>query len=425
MTDAQCDSSSPYLTLGDIREIASYGNEIGGLSVLHQDLTRLTPAEAEREICDDRANLLHWGFRPTDFAYPFAAEGPQVEQLTRQCGYNGALGAGELRGAGQCTGCAWAETLPPRDPMIVRAPIEVNSTPVDWTVSTYQSIVKNAQEHGGGWIFFTVHDFCKNECALGITGPELRDVLAWLHSEARDNVRVETMRQVIGGPVRPPVASPATRPVPSPGVINSRLVRTWGNDHDSPACYQRADYGQNNASFTYSPTGGPGGAATETLRITNWASGGAKLLPEMDLGACAPPVDPGRQYTASVWYKSDRPAQLEVYYRNRVGAWLYWTTSPAFPAASSWKKAAWTTPPVPAGATAVSFGLTAASNITLTSTAYSLAPAKSHRAAVLLGSLLFVVVASGLIARGQFRYRKHARAEAGLLAAEEDSEMSS
>lgn len=205
-------------------------------------------------------------------------------------------------------------------------------------------------------------------------------------------------------------------------MINSRLVRIWGGSDDSPACFQRADYGENHASFTWSRAGGPGGAATETLRITDWVSGEAKLLPEMDLGTCAPPVDSGRQYTATLWYKSSRPAQLEFYYRNRLGAWLYWTTSPAFPATSSWEKASWTTPATPAGATAVSFGLTAASDITLTSTAYSLAPAKSHRSMVLLGSLLFMVVAAGLFARGQLRYRKYARAEAELVAEEEDSE---
>ena len=421
-TRAECASPSPYLTLPDIRKIASYGNEIGGLSVLHRNLTQVPAAEAAREICNDRANLFRWGFRPTNFAYPFAAENPQIEQLTRQCGYNGALGAGELRGDHQCIGCAWAETLPPKDPMLVRAPIEVNSTGTDWTLHTYQSIVRNAQRHGGGWIFFTIHNLCNSECAYGITAPELRDVLAWLRSQAKDNIKVETMRQVIGGPVRPAVAGPATRRVPSPGVINSRLARTWSNGA-SPACFQRADYGRHNASFTYGPTGGPGGAATETLRITNWVSGGAKLLPEMDLGACAPPCTAGRRYTAGVWYKSTRPTQIELYYRNQAGAWLYWTASPAFPATSSWKKAAWTTPATPPGATAVSFGLTAASNITLTSTAYSLRPAKDYHGLVLLGSLAFVIVAAGLIARGQLRYRKHVRAEAEL-AAEQDSAVS-
>ena len=407
---SQCASSSPYLTLSDIHAIASYGNEIGGLSVLHQDLTQVSPAEAKREICDDRGNLFRWGFRPTDFAYPFAAEDPGLENLTRQCGYNAGLGAGELRGDGLCRTCAWAETIPPPDPMLVRAPVEVNSVKTDWSVRTYQSIVEGAEKHGGGWIFFTLHDYCAKTCGLGITGPQLRKVLAWLRTQARHNVRVETMRQVTGGPVQPAGAGPAPHPVPPPGVVNSRLLRTAGKSA-SPACFRQVDYGKNDASFTYHPTGGPGGSAAETVRVTRWVSGGAKLLPDMDLGACAPAVSPGQRYTVGAWYKSSQPTQLDVYYRNRVGDWLYWTTSPAFPATDSWQRAAWTTPAVPAAATAMSFGLTADSNITVTSTAYSIAPAKDRRAMVLLGLLLFILVAAALIARGQIRYRKYIRAE--------------
>jgi hypothetical protein len=299
--------------------------------------------------------------------------------------------------------------------MLVRAPVEVNSVKTDWSLRTYQSIVKGAEKHGGGWVFFTLHDYCPRTCALGITGPQLRKVLAWLRGQARHNVRVETMRQVIGGPVQPAVAGPAAHPVPPPGVVNSRLLRTSGKGA-SPACFQRTAYGTNKASFTYHPSGGPGGSAAETVHVTNWVSGGAKLLPAMDLGACAPPASPGRRYTVGAWYKASRPTQLDLYYRNQVGDWLYWTSSPAFPATGSWRHAAWTTPAVPAGATAVSFGLAADSNATVTSSAYSIVPAKDRRAIVLAGFLLFVLVAAALIARGQIRYLRHLRAE---MAAEE------
>jgi peptidoglycan/xylan/chitin deacetylase (PgdA/CDA1 family) len=67
-TDPGC-TRMPYLTLGEVRQIAAGGNEIGGLSVEHIPLTTGMPtAEAQREICDDRANLTSWGFRVTDFA---------------------------------------------------------------------------------------------------------------------------------------------------------------------------------------------------------------------------------------------------------------------------------------------------------------------------------------------------------------------
>jgi peptidoglycan/xylan/chitin deacetylase (PgdA/CDA1 family) len=415
-SDASCAGSSPYLTLSDIRKIASYGNEIGGLSVLHRDLTLLPAAEAQREVCNDRMNLFRWGFKPTDFAYPFAAVNPGIAQLTRRCGYNAGLGAGELRGAGTCNGCALAETVPPRNPMLVRAPEEVNASKKIWTVGTYQNIVNNVRQHGGGWIFFTIHDVCSKYCAYGITPPELRQVLGWLRSQRSNNVKVETMRQVIGGPVRPAVPGPVARPVPTPGVVNSTLSYTTGRLNKSPLCFQQAHYGQNDVRFNYSPSGGPGGEGAVTVHITKWDSGGAYFLPKMDLGQCAPRVSPGRQYTVGAMYKSSHPTQLALYYRNQVGNWLYWTTSPAFPAASSWKKVSWTTPAVPAGATAVSFGLTAAATMTITSTAYNMSPAQGPRALILLGALLFVLVAAALIVRGQLRYRKHIKDE---IAAEE------
>jgi peptidoglycan/xylan/chitin deacetylase (PgdA/CDA1 family) len=415
-SSAHCATTSPYLTLPDIHKIASYGNEIGGLSVLHRDLTLMPTAEAQREVCNDRMNLLRWGFHATDFAYPFAAETPQIAQLTRQCGYNAGLGAGELRGAGACDGCALAETIPPQNPMLVRAPDEVNATIGRfWSVATYQNIVTDVKQHGGGWIFFTIHDVCSKACAYGITPPELRAVLSWLRSERSHNVKVQTMRQVIGGAVRPAVAGPVARPVPRPGVINSTLADT-DTKRTAPLCFQQSHYGQNDARFNYSPSGGPNGEGAVTVHITKWASGGAYFLPKMDLGQCAPPASPGRQYTVGAWYKSNHTTQLAVYYRNQVGDWLYWTTSTAFPATSSWKKASWTTPAVPAGATAVTFGLTAAANMTITSTAYNMAPAQTHRAIILLGALLFVLAAAALITRGQIRYRKHIREE---IAAEE------
>ncbi len=414
-SSTSCAASSPYLTLSDIHKIASYGNEIGGLSVLHRDLTLMPTAEAQREVCNDRMNLFRWGFKPTDFAYPFAAENPGIAQLTRRCGYNAGLGAGELRGAGACDSCALAETIPPRNPMLVRAPEEVNATKTFWSLATYKNIVTDVQGHGGGWIFLTIHDVCSKNCAYGITPSQLRELLGWLRSQQSNNVKVETMRQVIGGPVRPAVPGPVAHTVPAPGVINSTLSSTTGQA-SVPLCFQQAHYGQNHARFNYSPTGGPNGDGALTVHITKWSNGGAYFLPKMDLGQCAPSVRPGRQYTVGAMYKSSHPTQLALYYRNQVGNWLYWTTSPAFPAASSWKKASWTTPAVPAGATAVSFGLTAAANMTITSTAYGMSPAQSPRALILLGSLLFVLVAAALIMRGQLRYRRHIKEE---IAAEE------
>jgi DNA-binding NarL/FixJ family response regulator/peptidoglycan/xylan/chitin deacetylase (PgdA/CDA1 family) len=414
LSQAECRKSSPYLTLADVREIAAYGNEIGGLSVTHQQLTTMPAAEAKREICDDRLNLLRLGFRVTDFAYPFALVSPAVEALTRSCGYNAGLGAGTLNGAGLCQTCELAETIPPKDPYNVRTPIEVNSVSTIWTPGTFESIVTDARRHGGGWIVFTLHDICTTNCSLGTTSAILGAVLTWLHGQIGHNVAVETMRQVIGGPVRAAVAGPAPPARPAPGVANADLARASGA---VPACFQRAAYGGSVASFSYRPSGGPHGSAAETVSVTRARAGNAKLLQAMDLGLCAPPVSPGRAYTAGVWYESNRPTQVDVYRRISLGGWSYWTTSSFFPASTAWRQASWTTPVVPPGTTALSFGLTTNTVGTVTTSDYSLQPAKSYKMVIILGVLLFAIVALSLIARGYYRYMKAEVAEAETDAA--------
>jgi len=410
LSQAECQKSSPYLSIGDIRKITADGDEIGGLSVLHERLTALPTAEAKREICDDRSNLYRWGLRPTDFAYPFAAVNKAVQALTSECGYDAGLGAGDLQGAGLCTTCAWAETIPPKNPLDVRAPIEVNSVHTSWSASTFESAVQGAQRHGGGWVIFTIHSLCPASCPLGTTTSVLGSVLKWLHGQAGNNTVVETMRQVIGGPLRPPVAGPAPRARPPAGVFNASLVKA---KHGRPSCFQEADYGGTAASFTYQPAAGLHGSAAETVRVTKAGSGNAKLLQKLDLGVCAPSVSSGHAYTAAAWYKSGRPTQIEIYRRTSLGGWVYWVTSPSFRASASWRRASWTTPATPAGTTAISFGLTANSiGSQITTTDYSLKIAKSRRVLILLAGLLLVILAAGLITHGHYRYVRYTRAEA-------------
>jgi hypothetical protein len=234
--------------------------------------------------------------------------------------------AGQLRGAGLCPHCAWAETIPPRNPYLLRAPIEVASVGTRWSPATFENIVTGAQQHGGGWIIFTIHDVCARACTLGVTRPELGSVLGWLARHAGHGVSVRTVRQVIGGPVRPAVAGPAPRPVPPPGVVNSRLSAVTAAG--MPACFQAGRYGTNHATFRYQRRAGPGGAGAEVISLTQRKSGTAQLVPAMDLGACAPAVTAGVRYTLGAWYKSSGPVVFNTYYRTATGTWAFWVTSP-------------------------------------------------------------------------------------------------
>ncbi len=395
-------AGSPYLTLDQVHQIAADGNEIGGLSVEHVPLTGIPAAEAQREICDDRVNLTRWGFRVTDFAYPFALTTRALQVLTRRCGYNSGLGAGELRGAGLCRRCGWAETIPPRNPYLVRAPIEVASVGTLWSAATFENIITDAQRHGGGWIVFTIHDVCPRACPLGVTQPELSSVLAWLSRQSAHGVSVRTVRQVIGGPVRPLVAGPRSPRIPRPGVANSRLSAVTAAG--LPLCFQASRYGTNRATFRYRAHAGPGGAGAEFISVTQRRSGTAQLLPALDLGACAPTVSAGRSYTLGAWYQSSQPVVFNAYYRTATGGWTYWVTSPALSASRSWTQATWASPAVPAGASAVSFALALRSDGTLATTRYSLAPVHySYTRLIVFSAVVAALVVAVVAARRRRR----------------------
>jgi peptidoglycan/xylan/chitin deacetylase (PgdA/CDA1 family) len=139
----------------------------------------------------------------------------------------------------------------------------------------------------------------------------------------------------------------------------------------NPACWTAAGYGTNSPTFTWSPTGGQVGGQ-ETINMTSWTSGDAKLIPPFDNGNCAPTVTPGGVYTISVYYQSSVPVFLTLYSRNASGVWGYWTQSQAFPAASGWTLATWTAPAVPPTVNGASFGMTIASVGTLSTSDYSL-----------------------------------------------------
>jgi hypothetical protein len=91
--------------------------------------------------------------------------------------------------------------------------------------------------------------------------------------------------------------------------------------------------------------------------VTAWTSGDRKLITTMDTGACAPRVAPGRRYALRASYRSASAPRLLAYYRTAAGAWIFLAKSPALPGAAAYRTATWTTPPMPADATAVSVGM--------------------------------------------------------------------
>ena len=361
---------SGYVSLTDLDSMALSGHEIAGHTVTHPDLDTLTGDEIQRQICDDRSTLLAWGFPVRNFAYPFGYAPPEMEQVVRNCGYNSARGLGDVWTLfdNSCDDCASAETVPPENPMHMKAPGQVMN---NWTIADTQQQVNQAIETGGGWVQLTFHGLCPTDCS-DITTPqaEFEELMAWLaDQQAQGNLIVRTVGDVIGGPVQPPVSGPP----PTTTVVNPGLEE---QQDGVPSCWQRASYGKNSPEFSLVP--GRNGTNAERLVMRDYVDGDAKLLPTMDLGTCSIAVTPGSTPTITAWYTSTVPTSFSVQYRLARGVWVYGLASPKFDPATEFAQARWTLPPIPEGVTAISFGLNLTQNGELVTDDYSLTESPQH-----------------------------------------------
>lgn len=84
-------SSGVLMTLGELRELAAQGIQVGGHTVSHPHLSRLSEAEQRREIVGCKAAIEDALGRPvTSFAYPYGSRAdytPETVRLVREAGF--------------------------------------------------------------------------------------------------------------------------------------------------------------------------------------------------------------------------------------------------------------------------------------------------------------------------------------------------
>ena len=395
-----------YLTLADLHKLAAGGQEIGGHTVSHLDLTQVSPAEARRQVCAGRDILAGWGFRATSFAYPGAFYSPSLEKTVRDCGYSNARIASGLRSSG-CPRCRVSETTPPASRYAIRTPGQLDGR---WTLAGLQRLVRSVQSSGGGWLPIVFHHICSaGHCPpLSVRASLLAQFARWLVQQRPAGVQVRTVGEVAGGQPRPLVAVP---PAAAHGVLNPSLEARDMSAAVDPSlelpgvpgsfvrCWTPASYGSNVASWTRTRDARTGRWALR-LTVSSYRTGDVKLLQQLDLGGCSLPVTPGRSYQLGNWYQSTIRTQYSVYYRDPAGRWVYWTSSPYFPPSQRWAQASWRTPAVPAGASGLSFGLALAGNGTLTTDGYRFAQAPPGAAQTAARWVLTAEGLAGLAALG-------------------------
>ncbi|WP_353987882.1 polysaccharide deacetylase family protein [Ruicaihuangia caeni] len=167
----------------------------------------------------------------------------------------------------------------------------------------------------------------------------------------------------------PPVNLPGAPPKRGVNAVkNPALEQT--DDGGAMRCWSTYSYGKNRVKW--SVTEGEDGGRASTVTITHHSDGDAKLLPTLSLSDCAPGVKPGRTYSLRASYKSSAPVQFVVYRRLTTGEWKYWTASPHLHPSERFERAEWTTPEVPKGTDAISFGLSLFSKGALTTDDYAM-----------------------------------------------------
>ncbi|MHA7282695.1 polysaccharide deacetylase family protein, partial [Arthrobacter sp. TMS2-4] len=363
-----------FLTPAQVQAMQADGHEIGGHTVTHPDLVATGADEARRQVCNDRVNLTGLGLDITSFAYPFASASPEVEAIVRDCGYNSARGLGDVRSKNPASATfKVAETIPPGTPFYTGAPDQVDNT---WTLADLQNQVTQSVNGSGGWVQLTFHHVGRDSDPLSVTTELFNQYTTWLKDEvAAGRITVQTVDQVIGGATKPVVSGPAVpAPITTGNLLRNPSLETSSDVAGKPECWAFGGYGTNSRTFSQVSPGRTGNVAQQ-LTMADYVDGDAKLLPTLDLGECAPSATPGTAYQMKAWYKATAPTQFELYYRTGLGTWMYWTSSPKYNSAADWTQTTYTTPPVPAGASAISMGLNLTSNGTLITDDYELTQA--------------------------------------------------
>jgi peptidoglycan/xylan/chitin deacetylase (PgdA/CDA1 family) len=146
--------TSNKMSWSQLSSLAAAGNDIGGKTVDGINLTTLSTQQQISEICNDRQNIITHGITPITLAYPSGANNATIQSEVQGCGYGNARTAGSL----SPTGSTYAETLPPRNWLALRAYAPSGQV----TLSNLESLVSGAASHVGGWIPIVIQRVCSS-----------------------------------------------------------------------------------------------------------------------------------------------------------------------------------------------------------------------------------------------------------------------
>jgi peptidoglycan/xylan/chitin deacetylase (PgdA/CDA1 family) len=206
--------NSGAMTWSQLSDMYNNGNDVGGHTVDHIDLTSssYTTQQKTAEVCDNYQALAQHGLNPASFAYPYGAYNSAAESIVQGCGFSTARITGGLDRNGVGAGPVYAGTIPPKDSYAVPTVYNGGGS-APYTLSYLENSVTAAAQNGGGWVPFVFHEICSqtydpsnyNYCSTSWAPTEIdtfNAFLDWLQNAGQPGgapagTVVQTVRQVM------------------------------------------------------------------------------------------------------------------------------------------------------------------------------------------------------------------------------------
>jgi peptidoglycan/xylan/chitin deacetylase (PgdA/CDA1 family) len=175
-------NTNGYMTDDQLRDLYNDGNEIGGHTLNHVNLPDVRGADLNREVCDDRSNLLAYGFDVVSFAYPYGHFDEVAQQAVIDCGYSNARGVS-----------GGPDTIPPVNAHDLKAMPYIVA---DTRLPKMLRYVTEVENDGGGWVIFVFHHVCDGCDQYAIKLDTFSKFANWLGEQQSNGLVVKTVGEV-------------------------------------------------------------------------------------------------------------------------------------------------------------------------------------------------------------------------------------
>lgn len=175
-------NSNGYMTEDQLRDLYNDGNEIGGHTLNHQKLEGMRGAELNREVCQDRSNLIAYGFEVNSFAYPYGHYDDEAKQAVMDCGYGNARGVS-----------GGSENIPPDNMYVLRAMPYIESD------TRFPKMVRYVTDAEKNWVIFVFHHVCDGCDKYSIKLETFSKFARWLGEQQSNGLVVKTVGEVMSG----------------------------------------------------------------------------------------------------------------------------------------------------------------------------------------------------------------------------------